>query len=202
MMEAYPAVILAGGLARRMGGGDKPLRPWGGGTLLDAVVARLHPQAAPVLLNANGDPARFARFGLPVLPDPMEGNPGPLAGVLAAVEWAASQGHAQVLTVPGDSPFLPGNLVARLAAGAAAAGAPVCCACSGGRVHPVTALWSTALGPALRRVLAAGNFRVEPFATAQGLATVSWDATPLDPFLNINTPGDLVDAALAGACPP
>ena len=194
-----PAVILAGGLSRRMGGGDKPLRAWGAGTLLDAVVDRLRPQAAPVLLNANGDPGRFARFGLLVLPDPAPGHPGPLAGVLAAVEWAASRGHRRVLTVPGDAPFLPLDLAARLME----EDAPVCCASSAGRLHPVAALWSASLGPALRGALAAGQRRVAAFAASQGLQVVVWEAAPLDPFLNVNTPDELRDAAaLARAVPP
>lgn len=195
-----PAIILAGGLARRMGGGDKPLHPFGPATLLDHVIARLRPQATPLLLSANGDPARFARFRLPVLPDPLPGHPGPLAGILAGLEWAAAHGHPLVLSAPGDTPFLPPDLVPRLAA----ASAPIACARSAGRLHPTVALWPTTLAAPLRTALAAGDNRVAAFAAAHGLAAVDWPASPLDPFLNVNTPADLEAAHLQAslATPP
>ncbi len=176
-----------------MGGGDKSLLPFRGSTLLAHVVARLRPQADPLLLNANGDPARFAAYGLPVLPDPVPGHPGPLAGVLAGLDWAAAHGHARILTVPGDTPFVPADLLARLAE----RDAPVCCAASGSRQHPAVALWSTMLAPALRVALAAGRFRVGAFAASHGLAAVAWADAPDDPFLNINTAGELAAAANA-----
>lgn len=194
-MPPTPAIILAGGLSRRMGGGDKPLLPFAGRTLLAHVVARLRLQAAPLLINANGDPARFARFGLPVLPDPAPGHPGPLAGVLAGLEWAAAHGHTHILTVPGDTPLLPPDLVARLSA----PDAPVCCAASAGRTHPIVARWSAALAPALGAALAAGQSRVGAFAAAHGALAVEWATMPADPFLNVNTPADLDEAALAAA---
>lgn len=186
--RTVPAVILAGGLARRMGGGDKGLRPFGSGTVLSAVLARLAPQAAPVALNANGDPARFATLGLPVLPDPVPGHPGPLAGLLAAMDWAGGLGAEAVLTVPGDAPFLPRDLAARLRA----AGAPSVAA-SGGRTHPVAGLWPVRLAPLLREGLAQGLRRVEAFAQAQGAVRAEFDPEPggPDPFLNLNTPEDL-----------
>ncbi len=186
-----PAVILAGGLSRRMGGGDKGLLPFGEGTLLSAVLARVAPQAGPVALNANGDPSRFAALGVPVLPDPVEGRPGPLAGLLAAMDWAASLGAPEVLTVPGDAPFLPRDLVQRLrAAGAPAVGA------SAGRLHPVVGLWPVTLRTGLRADLAAGLRRVEAFATDRGATPVFFEPEPggPDPFLNLNTPEDLAEA--------
>ena len=190
-----PAVILAGGLSRRMGGGDKGLLPFGRGTVLSAVLARLASQAAPLALSANGDPGRFAALGLPVLPDPVPGHPGPLAGLLAAVEWAAGLGAAQVLTVPGDAPFLPPDLAARLSAQARAAGAPAIAA-SAGRSHPVAGLWPVALAGALRKALAQGTPRVGAFAAAQGATAVEFPVPPgaPDPFLNLNTPADLAAA--------
>ncbi len=186
-----PAVILAGGLSRRMGGGDKGLLPFGGGTVLSAVLARLAHQATPLALNANGDPSRFAALGLPILPDPVEGRPGPLAGLLAAMDWAAGLGAQQVLTVPGDAPFLPRDLAKRLrAAGAPAVGA------SGGRIHPVVGLWPVDLRDGLRADLVAGLRRVETFATQQGAIAVAFNPEPggPEPFLNLNTPEDLAAA--------
>ena len=191
MTDTPPAVVLAGGLARRMGGGDKPLLPLGDGTVLSAVLGRLAPQAGPLAINANGDPGRFAPYDLPVLPDPVEGRPGPLAGLLAAMLWARSLGAATVLTVPGDAPFLPPDLVARLAQ----AGAPAFAA-SGGRAHPIAGLWPTALAEPLRQDLDHGLRRVQAFATSHGARSVDFpfpQGGPY-PFLNLNTPEDLTEA--------
>lgn len=186
--NAFPAVILAGGLATRMGGGDKGLRPFRGATLLDAVIARVGPQAGRLALNANGDPARLAAFGLPVLPDPVPGHPGPLAGVLAAMLWAGSLGAARVLTVPCDSPDLPADLMAQLSA----TDAPVPVACGAdGRLHPAVALWPVAAAPLLRAFLDRGERRVRGFALTLGLAPVPFPAADPDPFGNINRPEDL-----------
>jgi molybdopterin-guanine dinucleotide biosynthesis protein A len=182
----YPAVILAGGLARRLGGGDKPLLDLGDRTVLDHVLQRLRPQAAPLALNANGDPARFATFRLPVLPDPMPGFPGPLAGILAAMRWAAARGAERVLTVPGDAPFIPLDLVRRLAA----SGSGIAYAASD-RPHPTVALWPTRLAAALDSALASGHRRVRAWAEAEGAAPVPFAAGRCDPFLNINTVADL-----------
>jgi molybdenum cofactor guanylyltransferase len=135
-MGSVLAVVLAGGLARRMGGGDKPLRMLGGRPLLDHVLARVGPQVAGVILNANGDPGRFAAYGLPVVADPLPEHPGPLAGVLAGLDWAAGRpGVTDVLSVPGDCPFLPDDLLARLEAARRAAGLPMACAASSRRLR-------------------------------------------------------------------
>lgn len=189
--QGVPAVILAGGLSRRMGGGDKGLLPFGEGTVLGAVLARLAPQASPVALNANGDPARFADLGLPVLSDPVPDRPGPLAGILAAMEWAAGRGAPAVLTVPGDAPFLPLDLVSRLLG----AGGPAI-ASSSGRAHPVVGLWPVGLAAPLREALTQGTRRVETFARSHGAVEVEFPVSPdgIDPFLNLNTPEDLAKA--------
>lgn len=189
-MTGVAGVILAGGQASRMGGGDKGLLPVHGRPMLAHVIERLSPQVARLALNANGDPARLAAFALPVLADPMPGFPGPLAGVLAAMDWAAAQGFAQVATAATDTPFLPRNLVARLAAAGPLAIAASPDAEGALRSHPTAALWPTALRERLRADLAAGERRLGRWAAAQGAATVRFDETP-DPFVNVNTPDDL-----------
>jgi molybdenum cofactor guanylyltransferase len=186
--EAPLGVILAGGQATRMGGGEKGLRPFRGGTLLGAVIARLSPQVADLALNAGGDPARFAAFGLPVIPDPVADQPGPLAGVLAAMDWAAGQGAATVVTVPCDTPFLPGDLVPRLIL---AGNGGLAIAASGGRLHPTVALWPVALRDDLRATLARGERKVRVFADRHGAALADFPLTTPDSFANANTPADL-----------
>lgn len=188
------AVVLAGGLARRMGGGDKPLREVAGRTMLDRVLGALRPQAAPLAINANGDPARFAVWGLPVLPDPMEGFPGPLAGILAAMDWAAGLGLRWVVTAPGDSPFLPADYIARLHAAREEAGVPLACAESGGHTHPPCALWETGLRDALRDALAGGERKIDRWTARHGVAHAQWPSLPLDPFFNANTWEELAEA--------
>ena len=183
-------VVLAGGLSRRMGGGDKGLLPLGGRPVLAHVIERLRPQCAAMVLNGNGDPARFAAFGLPVVADGEPGHPGPLAGVLAGLDWAAAAGFGWVVTAPGDCPFLPADLVARLHDERGAA--PTAMAASGGRIHPVVALWPVAMRGAIRAALAAGERRVA--AVTDGAARATWPDQPIDPFLNINTPDDLAAA--------
>lgn len=188
---AVPAVILAGGLSRRMGGGDKCLLRLGDRTLLAHVIDRIRPQVAALALNANGDAARFAGFGLPVLADDHADFAGPLAGILAALDWAAASGAAAVLTVPADTPFLPRDLVARLAA----AGVPAL-ARSRGRTHPVVGLWPVGLRDGLRAALREEGLRkVEDWTARLGPALVEYAAMPEDPFFNINTPDDLAHAA-------
>ncbi|MFE0758294.1 molybdenum cofactor guanylyltransferase MobA [Inquilinus sp. NPDC058860] len=188
-------VILAGGLARRMGGGDKALRPLAGVTLLDRVITRAAPQVAALCLNANGDPSRFARWSLPVVPDDVPGTPGPLAGILAALEWAAMARPEikLVASFPCDAPFLPRDLVSRLAAVRPDRGIAV--AASGGRTHPVVALWPVALRGDLRRALVEEDIRkVGRWMARHPTATVEFGCDPVDPFLNGNTPEDLAEA--------
>lgn len=191
-------VILAGGLARRMGGGDKALLPLGPGTLLDAVIARARPQVAALLLNANGDPARFARFGLEVAADPLPGFLGPLAGVLAGMEAALRRDPPLpwVASLAADTPFFPADLVARLLDAVAREGAELACAASGGRTHPVFGLWPSRLAGALRRALAEeGERKIDAWTARHRLAVVDWPTEPLDPFFNVNTPSDLAEAS-------
>jgi molybdopterin-guanine dinucleotide biosynthesis protein A len=184
-------VVLAGGLARRMGGGDKPLRLLAGRPMLDHVLARLRPQCGACAINANNGAARFAAFGLPVLPDTLPGHPGPLAGILAAMEASPC---AWVVTVPGDSPFLPLDLVARLHAAREAAGAPMACAASGGFAHPPVALWPRALAGELRAAVLAGERKIDHWTAGHGVATAVWESMPHDPFFNANTPEELAEA--------
>lgn len=194
--------ILAGGLARRMGGGHKALQSVGGTTVLSRLIARLRPQVAGLVLNLNADPARFAAFGLPIVTDDLPGHPGPLAGVLAALDWAAREaGEARwVVTVPGDAPFIPPDLVARLHEAARSQGAELACAASAGRTHPVIGLWPVALRAELRHALVDQDIRrIDRFTGRYPIVAVEWSAEPLDPFFNVNTPDDLAQAdRLAG----
>lgn len=190
------AVVLAGGLARRMGGGDKPLRLLGGRPLLDHVLERVAPQVAAVVLNANGDPARFLAYGLPVVPDGLPDHPGPLAGVLAGLDWAAEHRPdlPWVLSVPGDCPFLPLDLAEGLHAAREAAGVPLACARSGGQAHPPVGLWPVALREELRAALLAGERKIDRWTARFGCAHADWPAEPRDPFFNANAPEDLAEA--------
>lgn len=203
-----PGVILAGGRARRMGGGDKGLLPLAGLRVIDHVVARLAPQCGALAINANGDPARFADLGLPVLPDPVPDHPGPLAGLLAAMDWAAGLGAGVVVTVAADTPFLPPDLVARLTAAATAGGAIAASPDAAGeaRAHPTAGLWPVGLRHDLARAIAGGERRLGFWAAACGAGRAVFGSDPLDPFFNINTPADLavaeaVAAAQAGSGP-
>jgi molybdopterin-guanine dinucleotide biosynthesis protein A len=199
-----PGVLLAGGRATRMGGGDKGRRLVAGRSLIAHAIARLAPQAGPIALNANGDPARFADLGLPVIADSVAGHPGPLAGVLAGLDWAAGQGAARIVTVAADTPFFPADLVARLVAAADAAGAPIALAATldpapepgRGRVrHPTFGLWSTALRDDLRAALRGGVRKVVIWTDGHGAVDALFDAPEgADPFFNVNTPEDLAAA--------
>ena len=189
-------VVLAGGLARRMGGGDKPLRVLGGKPMLDHALARLAPQVAAVIVNANGGPARFAGYGLPIVPDGLPDHPGPLAGILAALDWAAEHRPdlPLVVSVPGDSPFIPADLVARLHAAREAAGVPLACARSGGQTHPPVGLWPVALRSDLRAALTGGERKIDRWTARHGCAHADWPDRPVDPFFNANAPEDLAAA--------
>lgn len=191
-------VLLAGGLARRMGGGDKPLRLLGGRPLLAHVIERLRPQVAGLVLNANGEPARFAAFGLPVVADSIPDYAGPLAGILAGLDWTAAQRPdcPMIATVATDAPFLPTDLVARMAQALAGEGADLACAASGGRTHPVIGLWPVRLRDDLRRALVEEGVRkVDVWTARYRLVQVAFPDRPVDPFFNANRPDDLDEAA-------
>src|ERR1700722_20296677 len=199
MTEAsgVPGVIVAGGVARRVGGGDKPLREIGGRSILTRVIARLAPQCECLALSANGDPLRFASFGLPVVADGIEHYPGPLAGILAGLDWAAAhRPNAQwIPSAPGDCPFLPRDLVVRMREAVSAQGAVLAVAASQGRSHPVSGLWKVALRDALREALLVEGLRkVQGWTGRYRVATVAWPADPVDPFFNVNTVEDLAEA--------
>lgn len=190
-------VILAGGLARRMGGGDKPMRRIGGRTILEHVIERLVPQCDGLVLNANGDPARFASFGLSVVADTVEDYPGPLAGVVAGLDWAAENRPdvEWIVSVAGDCPFLPRDLVDRLHRARMAQDAQLAVAASGDQAHPVIGLWKVALRGELRHALVEEDIRkIDRWTARYRLATVSWPSNPVDPFFNANTIEDLAEA--------
>ena len=180
-----------------MGGGDKCLRPLAGRPLLAHIVDRAKPQVGRLVLNANGDLARFAEFGLEVVADDVPGFAGPLAGILAAMDWAAANAPDArwLASFPTDAPFLPADLVARLRAAAEAEGKPLACAASAGRSHPVVGLWSLALAADLRRALVdEGVRKIDLWTARHGVAEVSWPTEPVDPFFNANRPDDLAEA--------
>jgi molybdopterin-guanine dinucleotide biosynthesis protein A len=190
-------VLLAGGLARRMGGGDKPLKRIAGRTILERVIERLAPQCDGLILNANGDPQRFAFTDLPIVPDDVPGFAGPLAGILAALDWAAAH-RPEVMWVASaaaDSPFLPHDFVSRLHAARDAAGVPLACAESGGQAHPVNALWPVMLRADLRHALVIEDMRkIDRWTARHGIAQAAWPNAPVDPFFNANTPEDIGEA--------
>jgi molybdenum cofactor guanylyltransferase len=194
--------VLAGGLARRMGGGDKARIAIGGATILHRVLARLTPQCARVVINANGDPARFADTRLPVVADSVPDFAGPLAGILAGLDWVAANAPQceWLASVPGDCPFLPADLVTRLHEARIAAGTPLACAGSGEWRHPVVALWPVSLREDLRRALVDEGLRkIENWTTRHGIAVADWPNEPVDPFFNVNTPEDAARAQAIAA---
>ena len=198
-MAPLLGLVLAGGLGRRMDGADKPLLRLGGRTLLERVVERLAPQCPDGLaLSANGDPSRFAPFPGPVLPDRVPGHPGPLAGILAGLDFSVARSGSEdgdMLSVPGDAPFLPPDLAARLIVARDEAGAAIALAASGGREHYTVALWPVGLRADLRRALVERDERrVGTFIARHGAVAVAWPTAPVDPFLNVNTPEDLTAA--------
>ncbi len=196
-VPATLGAILAGGLARRLGGGDKALRTVGGHTVLNRIAGRMAEQVTRLIINANDDPRRFETEGLPVAADTLPDRPGPLAGVLAALEWASrTETHVEwVVTVPGDAPFLPRDLVRRLHEVRRDSNASVACAASDGRTHPVVALWPMSIRDALHHAVAEqGIRRIDAFTRSYAVALAEWPTVPVDPFFNVNTPEDLAEA--------
>jgi molybdenum cofactor guanylyltransferase len=186
-------VILAGGRATRMGGGDKGLKQIGGQPMLGRVINRIGPQVERLIINANGDPERFIDFDLPVLPDDLPDHPGPLAGILSAMDYAAEfTSENLVLSVPADCPFLPYDLAPRLLALLKLHDTRISIAHSGGLAQPTIALWDISLRHDLRRALADEGLRkIDIFTARYSTTSVDWPITPYDPFFNANTPDDL-----------
>ena len=194
-------IILAGGAATRMGGGDKGLLAVGGVPILARVIAVMAAQCDTLVLNANGDPTRFAAFGLPIVADGTAEPLGPLAGILAGLDWIAANypTETRAVTAPTDTPFLPHDLVARLSV----SNATIACARSHGRTHPTAACWPVAIRHALRAALHEEGLRkVGRFLDDHAASYVDWVAAPYDPFLNANTPADLAIADAIAACGP
>lgn len=204
MTADRPAVVgllLAGGLGRRMGGVDKSLQNLCGRPLLAHALERLGPQVEVMVVNANGDPQRFAAFGLPVVADGVGGFAGPLAGILAGLEWARDHapGCPWVVSIPTDAPFVPRDLVARLAVAVTEGDAELGCAMSGGRTHPVFGLWPVRLAGDLRRALVEEDIRkIDRWTARYRIAYGEWPTEPVDPFFNVNTLDDLAEAARLG----
>jgi len=195
--DGIAGVLLAGGRARRMGGGDKCLRSLGDRTVLHHVIDRARPQVSTLVVNANGDAARFAPFDLPVAADVIEGFAGPLAGILTGLEWMRD--HAPqcrwLASFPTDAPFFPDDMVCRMMTAVAEQGAEMACAASNGRSHPVFGLWPASLAGDLRHALVEEEIRkIDAWTARYRLATVPFSAQQYDPFLNINRPEDLAAA--------
>lgn len=200
MTNKFPptaGLVLAGGQATRMGGGDKGMRQIGGETILSRTLSRIAPHCQAIALNANGDPSRFAAFGLPVVADSVANFAGPLAGILAGMDWAAANRPdlEWMASVPGDCPFLPRDLIPRLHEARIAEGKPLACAKSGVWRHPVAAIWSVNLREDLRRALTDEGLRkIEVWTERHGVALAEWPDQPIDYFFNVNRPEDLQKA--------
>lgn len=206
IVQSVAGVLLAGGRSSRMGGGDKCLRPLGGRPMLARAIERARPQVGALVLNANGDAARFGVFGLPVVSDPVPDFAGPLAGILAGLQWVRVNrpAPAWMASFATDVPFFPADLVARLMAKVVEEKADLACAASAGRTHPVFGLWPVRLADDLHRDLTEGGIRkVDAWTANYRVATVEFPSVPLDPFLNVNRPEDeaeverLIDRGLA-----
>lgn len=194
MSGAVAGVLLAGGLSRRMGGGDKCLRDLAGKPILMHVIERVAPQVQALVLNANGDPSRFQAFGLPVVPDTVEGYAGPLAGVLSGMDWVLANRPdvSWLASMPTDAPFLPGDFVVRLLDAVKQAGGDMACARSDGRVHPVAGLWPVRLADDLRSAMTNEGIRkVDVWTGRFRLIEVEFATDPVDPFFNANRPSDV-----------
>ncbi|MGL4975609.1 MAG: molybdenum cofactor guanylyltransferase MobA [Bosea sp. (in: a-proteobacteria)] len=199
MHETCPStcgVLLAGGLARRMGGGDKPLRRIGGKPILDHVIERLAPQCESLVINANGDPNRFASYSISVVADTVPDFAGPLAGILAGMDWLAEHqpGTHWLVSVAADTPFIPRDLVAGLHAARIRDNVPLACAASGGWTHPVIGLWPVSLREDLRQALQDGERKIDRWTARHGVAHAEWSIDAYDPFFNANAPEDLIEA--------
>ncbi|WP_020177171.1 molybdenum cofactor guanylyltransferase MobA [Methyloferula stellata] len=197
MSEPVFGILLAGGLARRMGGGDKGLKVLGGETILSRIIRAVAPQCAGLVLNANGDVARLADLGFPIVPDDVPDFAGPLAGILAGLDWIAEH-HPEctcAVSVPTDTPFLPADLVVRLLEARSEAKADIAIATSGGSTHPVVALWPVAIRQDLRKALVDEHIhKMGFFIDRHKVAHADWPVEPYDPFFNANEPEDIAQA--------
>lgn len=196
-MSGIAGVLLAGGQARRMGGGDKPMRELGGRPILDRIIERVGPTVAPLILNANGELSRFADYDLPVVPDVVEGFAGPLAGILTGLEWVAANAPEcdWLVSYATDAPFVPVDLAERLMQGVEEEGADIGCAMSAGRTHPVFGLWPLRLREELRHALVDEDERkIDAWTARYKVAHVEFPAEPIDPFFNVNRPENLEEA--------
>ena len=205
MTDGVTGIILAGGLARRLGHADKAFVTINGRPVLDMVIERLGPQVSQIVVNANGDAARFSAYGLPVAPDTIDGFAGPLAGVLSGMEWTAENApeNGWIATIAVDTPFFPGDMVASMARKAQETGADLVCAASGGRHHPVAGLWPVALAADLRRAMLEEDMRkVDLWTARHKLAVCEFPVTGFDPFFNINRPEDIARAESIAAGEP
>ncbi len=187
-------IILAGGLARRMGGQDKAFLSLDGAPLLDRALVRLGPQVEALAINSNAQAARFAGYAPALVPDLDDSRAGPLAGVLAGLTHAEAVGASHVVTVAVDTPFFPLDLVQCLRAAAQEQSMPLACAATGERTHPVFGLWPVALRADLAQTLASGERKVDRWTGRHGCAVARWGAEPFDPFFNVNTPEELAEA--------
>ncbi len=189
-------ILLAGGQSRRMGGGDKTLRDLHGRPLLDHVIERIAPQLSDLALNANGNAERFAKWQLPVEPDSISDYPGPLVGILAGLDWAAREPakFTHILSIPTDTPFIPYDLVAGLCRALEMSPAPLACAASRARLHPVVGLWPLTLRDQLRRAIETNTRKVDSWTARYGISVAHFDDPSGDPFFNINTEDDLAAA--------
>jgi len=203
-MTQIAGVILAGGQATRMGGQDKGMMRLGGAPLIERVIARLSPQCATLAISANGDLTRFADFGYPVFSDGSIESQGPLAGVLAGLDWAARMGFEAIVTVATDTPFFPTDLVTRLQTGSSPVGFGLAVTEAEGRRfwHPTFALWPVALRDELREALRHDQRRMRQFAESKGVVPVVFENSGAqDAFFNINTETDLARAEALLASP-
>lgn len=187
-------IILAGGMARRMGGRDKAFLPLKGRPLLDRAIARLGAQVDAVAINSNADPALFEGYTPALVPDLDDSRAGPLAGVLAGMTHAESVGASHIVTVAVDTPFFPLDLVVRLRDATRTEEKPLACVASNNRPHPVFGYWPVSLRADLAEALAGGERKVDRWTARHGCAVVAWYAHPYDPFFNVNTPEDLAEA--------
>ena len=199
MTTRVAGVLLAGGQSRRMGGGDKSLKTLGGQSMMHRIIARVRPQTDSLVINANGDPARFSEFDLPVVPDPIGGYAGPLVGVLAGLSWLGNGSIQTIVTVPTDAPFLPTDLVKQLVTAQAGIADRIVLAASNGRTHPVCGLWPKSLAADLEAALIGGTRKVLDWTDRHdtvitSFAPIAVEGEEIDPFFNTNRPEELAEA--------